>query len=327
VEEQMSENNEDFRGRSDAASAGAQRQDLAAGRITKVATTPALLQKTHVRFPTLQTKVRPPASYIYVDEALNKLGEQLCPTEWGVGAAWELHPFKYDGTDKEYVTCWLEETKNGFEFQVETLDTSLPKADLRACNRVYKKVRDALKNALEESHVRAFKLIQSSGRIDPINEDQRGLWTVMFNSIFYTGHAYENHNGESYNYRILIDRRRFDDWLASLDRNNSAANKSPPRARLERLALIFADHTKMHKYVPSKKQIRELLGDVLRQEGFELSGNRFQNEFWPKFDHPDARKAGRPTEQSNRLFERHKSNLAQIIRDAWRSMPTSQTTE
>src|SRR5215211_7841425 len=100
-------------------------------------------KRTAVRFPSLRRKAAPPSPYIHVDEALNRVGEELFFERWGIGPGWEEHPFQYVKRKKGFFSYSLvQNDQGGFRIELSKLKSDCSKQDRKACHRAYRQVRN-----------------------------------------------------------------------------------------------------------------------------------------------------------------------------------------
>jgi hypothetical protein len=276
-----------------------------------------------MRFPTLRRKALPSPECMHIDEALDRLGMRDFPLEWGTSPAWTKAPFQYERERKCFYKYELVRAKGSFHLEKRRVGSGPNPCDLRQCDRIYRSVRKALSLGLTSGVVKAAKLFHS-GRIEPLVESQRGLWSAQMRAIFYTGYAHERADGRLRRFRVLIDRRTFERWLERSPDKPSAEDttslpgggKTPSAALLERIAKALAARGHEVDYVLPRDALGALVRKVLAREGYALSDRQFKIALWTNIDVSDARKPGRRTRANRAKFDADEPALRRLVQQA-----------
>jgi hypothetical protein len=169
--------------------------------------------------------------------------------------------------------------------------------------------------ALESQTVKTFRL-RPNGRILPLSDEQKGLWTAQLRSIFYTGYGHDKHG----RYRVLVDRNTLEFWL-NCDRQGRDVklSKYELKSILEALGPLLAERANVQGYTLRKRILKKAVQGVLAEEGQKVSENAIEQYLWKHESLKAAKRAGRRRD-SKEAVEDDLKEVKLIIRQHLRNM-------
>lgn len=242
------------------------------------------VQRFSIRFRALLDE-RPPFGWMFIDEAIDRLGFRRFPAEWGRSAVWGEHPFRYEERNGRYwryvarrnEASYWELKRSAFE------PMYYEEAALSQADSLYKQMVVELSEALETGKVNSR---QDDG--DTSSAVPRLRWSNYEVSMFYTGCIFKGlvrgRRSAASRHRIVIDQTTFQAWLDPPQARPSSKSLGEPLvaevvARLGTLAVETGTKFK-------KEWLIEDITRAFREQGREISENQIIKRVW---DNPGFR--------------------------------------
>lgn len=260
------------------------------------------------------------SSYLRIEDAVNRLGHQDYPTEWGQLPGWELMPFRRskklrdDRGRRRYVRHTISLVGEKARLHSIPIELNLNRVERRACTELYRQVRKTLRHALESGALDAYAAHHKSGKLTPL--DRPDIWKKQSYLIFFTGKAVmRDQPAPDTVADVLIGGTAFARWLNA--RRKSQA-KHVAIATVQAVGRIIITHGEQHGYDITLSEAWGLVDGVARQYNRYMPYTQFTKLAWKA----RGSRAGRKI-TANKMQKHHATELQSLIAERINSFSAS----
>ncbi|MEA1831273.1 hypothetical protein U8607_04170 [Methylobacterium durans] len=230
--------------------------------------------RDNLKLPSSSASV--PPGYMRLEDALNVLGGQDYPSEWGLLPGWSHMPFRYSKKDKRYVRHEMRLMGTRARLQKPPVHLDLTKAEKQACTRLYRKVRDTLREALFNGELKADAAHYVSGVVTRI--DTPVVWWKQARPIFFAGNiVIRDAQLRDELADVIIEKEAFGNWLKARSKMRA---KVASEAMLRTIGKRVADHGRAHNYRIPKADTLHLVRRILKDANRTFSDRQFYAVVW-----------------------------------------------
>ncbi len=213
----------------------------------------------------------PPLGFVFVDEALNRMGVALAPTEWGKTGAWIPHPFRYDKRHDQFYRYVPRKRQSGIWTIVKSeVQSPFRKEKLAKAAALYQRLADDLSKAIQSQIVKASMLSPTS-----LAEIPNAAFSTQRLAIFYAGQYYRNRTAPK---PVVVELLSLDRWL---DQITSMPPKALPLHVRDGIVKGLLRAAEAHGIRYQNEALYDGLEHAFEAEGLaRISQNEFQLRIW-----------------------------------------------
>jgi hypothetical protein len=264
----------------------------------------------------------PVEGFIFIHDALNKIGMKKFKDSWGVGPAWHLFPFEFPtekllksnrkgGTVIQKTRFLLRDKAITFQ---KTTDVAI--TDLRAAHREVSAASDELLKAIREGSVPAYHMTDGH-QLERIPAKSL-YWKTQRRMMFGAGMVSARAQGGLAGYwEVMLARPKFDAWLYPKKASRSKFDTLEPALAVN-LTQELEQFSRRHGNLRfSEKALLELMREAL--------GNRFREsalrtEILERLAPETRQRRGPPHKDHRQAFDASRPSLLAQLRkvvEAW----------
>ena len=214
--------------------------------------------------------------HLRLEDALNALGQQDYPAEWGRLPGWSQMPFRWLSRSRQYVRHELRQFGRRARLQRMPVAHELTLAEKRACIELYKRLRGTVREALEQGKLHAHAVHHATGEVASITAP--GIWRKQAGPIFFTGRTVLREPDQADRLAdVVLERKPFERWLA--DRARAQAKMASVKM-LQDAGAVIATHGRQHEYEISRSEAIKVVVETAREHDKAVSVRQFNAHVW-----------------------------------------------
>ncbi len=267
-------------------------------------------RRVRLRFPDL-IESEPPVGTMFLDAALDLLGRERFPKDWGMTAIWKQQPFRAATSDGPFYR-YRPSRDEGGRWTIQRAKTvgGYNPDHLKQAEDIYRQVATQFRLGAEQGLFRA-QYARSDDTFKVVNPAR---WSLGLIGIFYTGFVYRGRPSDCRSRApVLIDANSYEAWL----RHPDSPSKEMSPAALERLLTTLIECSNRNDIKFTKKRLWRLVSQIAQEQQVTLAEHRFNRSIWDASGmKPHHARAGKPTREQKQALDRAEAEVRTSIAQA-----------